>query len=307
MDKTKEFLALAAVVLTIATGAYIYNYYAVIGINIFAYLEASEILLLQFNSLVHTGLMLVLSLLMLAAIANHSILPAPAAGATPQPEEAGNVIPALDKASLEDVEMFKRLEAFFASALKIVVAATIIVGATYFVLCYTYPTEVRILLDFSLDGVMACLGLALTKAAVTSFKKVRATFPPDDLFAKSLKKTTIFLLLAALSLVLVTFVGLIGRFDMYTKITDVTGKSGDRIVRQGAILTVAELPEKKIITNDTLIYVGRTQKFVFLYQKASGEAYIIPSDKILQLRLRQQKITLIIPPSYQRPRTKHID
>lgn len=290
MEKIKDYLPIFAIIITIASSLYTYSYYKVVSVNIFSYLDASEIILLQFKLLVQTGfLLLVILLSSISYFATMARLFAPKEVELEiEPDEISgkNKVELATEAATHNIASW--LKHPFVS-LKILIIFTLIIWAIHLLFLYKSPVLFPTFAAMGKIGIIAIMFALFKRHISVPFSKLYAgKFFSNRPLADDIEKMMKELVFIEMIILGALITGLAGQIDMYDTLLGTTSNSATII-----------LENKTISTSDTLIYIGRTRNFIFLYHKIKEEAQIIPADKIIQLDLRTGKENFAIPPTYR--------
>ncbi len=278
--------------ITAASSIYTYNYYKVVGINIFSYLDVSEILLLQFKLLVQTGFMLLagfLSIISFFATMAHFFAPNEVETEIMIDTNKENKTEIATKAAIRNIASW--FDNPFIT-LNTCIILTVAGWGLHFLFIYKSPVLFPTFATVGEIGILVIIAVLFNKGISAAFSKLYAgKYFSDRPLADDIGKMTKQLVFIEIIIIGVLITALSGQVNMYEILLGSTSNSATIIL------------EKKIITtNDTLIYIGRTHNFIFLYDKIKEEAQIIPADKIEQLNLRKGEKSLIIPASYRNPK-----
>jgi len=292
MNKLTEGLSIAAVIATIAASFYMYKFYQIIGINIFNYLDASEILISQFQLLMSLGIMSLMSFILIIvfiSITAHFFAPAEveSESQSSSKDDENKVETATRKARQNTTDWFNipgiNLKTFSVFVILIWIA----------VLFCTFYSPIKFPV-VTLAAIISTAGILIAKfnkfTSEALYRLYRGKYfsnrPLADEVSKIIKQ--------------LVFIEIFGMLLAVVNLSAENNMQDIMLVSTRNNVTI-ELDTKTIKTNDTLVYVGRTRNFIFLFHKLKEEAQVIPSDKINRFIMSTGSKSVLYPRKYINP------
>lgn len=290
MNKIIEGLSLAAVAATITASFYLYRFYQFIGINIFNYLDVSEILISQFQLLLVFSYAIILSFFYILApiiTAAHFFAPKEVEDETPDLEpkaDAHRADIATEAAKKTTINWLYFPGITMTGAIAIVSLSWIV----FLIFFFYSPIKSPLTGTFAMTGTLGISVAFFNKFASKSFFKLyRGKYFSNRPLVDEIEKVIKLLIITEGVVGMLAFTNLLAQYRMQGIMLESTQNN----------LSI-ELDNRTIKTNDTLIYVGRTRNFIILYYKNKESTQIIPSDKINSLILSPGSKSKIVPKSY---------
>lgn len=293
MKKLIDSLPLLSVSLTIIAATYTYSYYKVIGLNIFNYLEITEVILLQFKLLAQVSILVIFSLFSIIiyfAATAHTFAPndVEAELNTKNTENWEDKVRIANNAARENTTDWISNPPV---PLKAIIVFTILAWLLYFFFLLFSPLTFPFFKTVGSIGILVIFAGLFNKYVSKGFYKLyRGKYYSNRNLANEISKVMKQLIFVELVSAVVLFTIMIGEYDIY-----------DALLNESPRSAKIHLEDKVISTNDTTIYLGRTKGFLFLFNKTREETIIIPADKVTQLDLSPGKKSVIFPKSYLNP------
>lgn len=291
MNKVIEAISILAVAGTIIASFYIYNFYQSVNINIFNYLDASEILTSQFQLLIKFGLIVIQSFILVIipiSVIAHFFAPKEVELEINNEESFENEEDKITIATKAAKKSTLDWLNFPVMNLDWIIVIVILGWLSVIILTFYSPVKFPFVKIFTITATAAAAVILFNRFVSKSlFNLYRGKYFSNRPLANEAEKM-IKILIAIESIAgILAFTNLIAQYNIQ-----------DIMIISTRNNVTLELDNKIIKTNDTLIYLGRTRNFIFLFHKYKEEAQVISSDKINRFTLSAGSKSKIIPPSY---------
>lgn len=292
MNKLTESLSVIAIVATIAASFYMYKFYQIIGVNIFNYLDASEILISQFQLLMNLGILSLLSfvsIIVFVSVTAHFFAPTEVENENQLSSlEDENKVEVATRAAKENTIDWFNIPGM---SLNIFSGFVILTWIVLLICLFYSPIKFPVIKFAAITGTVGILIAKFNEfASKALYRLYRGKYFSNRPLADEVSMIIKQIVLIELFGMLLAVVNLSAEYNMQYIMLVSTHNN-----------VVLELDNKIIKTNDTLVYVGRTRNFIFLFDKSKEESQIISSDKINRFTLSAGSKSVLFPKKYINP------